>query len=72
MLQNTGENIADRMREPLLEYTNSSLQETIMMLLYNLTGHLMVYMDRPVAFSCTYLNGGTRSASADGGTSACS
>ncbi|MGP8011825.1 MAG: hypothetical protein ACLPI9_05045 [Halobacteriota archaeon] len=46
------------MREPLIEYTNSNPQETIMMLLCNLTGGLMVYRDHSVAFSCTCLNGG--------------
>jgi hypothetical protein len=55
----TRENIADRIREPLIEYTNSkALQETIVMLLYDLTGNYMVLRDRPVAFFCVCLNGG--------------
>jgi len=54
----TRENIADRIREPLTEYTNSKdLQETVVMLLYDLTGDDMVFRDHPVAFACVCLNG---------------
>lgn len=55
----TRENIADRMREPLIEYTNSKdLQDTIVMLLHDLTGNAFVFRDYPVAFGCVCLNGG--------------
>lgn len=55
----TRENIADRIREPLIEYTNSKvLQETIVMLLYDLTDDYMVFRDHPVAFFSACLNGG--------------
>jgi hypothetical protein len=54
----THETIADRMREPLIEYTNSNvLQETIVLLLYDLTGDYMVFRDQIVAFACLCLNG---------------
>lgn len=55
----TRENIADLMREPLTEYTNNQdLQETIVLLLYDLTGDYKVFRNHPVAFACVCLNGG--------------
>ncbi|MFZ0926947.1 MAG: hypothetical protein WCE82_10730 [Halobacteriota archaeon] len=55
----TRENIADRICEPLTEYTNSkALKETIVMLLYDLTSNYMVLRDYPVAFACVCMNGG--------------
>jgi hypothetical protein len=55
----TRENIADQIREPLIEYTDSKvLQETIVMLLYDLTGDYMVLRDYPAAFACMCLSGG--------------
>ena len=55
----TRENIADRIREHLVEYTNSAvLQETIVMLLYDLTSNYMVLRDYPVSFGSVCLNGG--------------
>ena len=55
----TRENIADQIREPLIEYTNSAiLQDTIVMLLYDLTSNYMVLRDYPVSFGYVCLNGG--------------
>jgi hypothetical protein len=54
----TRENIADRIREPLTEYTNSEdLQESIVLLLYDLTGNAGVFRDHIVAFACMCMNG---------------
>jgi len=55
----TSENIAHRIRELLIEYTNSeTLQETIVILLYDLTNNSMVLRNYPVSFGTVYLNGG--------------
>lgn len=52
-------NIADRIREPLIAYCSGNvvLQDTIVLLLYDLTGDYRVFRDYPVAFACVCLNG---------------
>jgi hypothetical protein len=44
-------NIADQIREPLIEYTQSRvLQDSIVLLLYDFIGDYLVFRDHPVAF----------------------
>jgi hypothetical protein len=56
----TRENIADRIREPIVEFCgdNLTLQETIVLLYYDITRNSGVFRDYPVAFACLCLNGG--------------
>jgi hypothetical protein len=56
----TSGNIADRIREPIIEYCgdNDVLKDTIVLLLFDLAGDGWVFRDYPVAFACVCLNSG--------------
>ncbi|MGZ7179917.1 MAG: hypothetical protein ACXVIB_03800 [Halobacteriota archaeon] len=59
-LDSSAQNVADRIRAPLLEYCgdDTTLQDTIVLLLYDLISDYMVFRDYPVAFGLVCLNDG--------------